>query len=173
MTKASLKLPNGTEVQIEGSPEEVHQLLSFYAGDAAKPKPKSSKKPEQEAEKVVSDELDLSDVVNLVKECDEAEKIESQILDRSSQVDRTLLPMYIVHEYLDNNFGLTSGEISKITGDLGIPLSQPNASTTLSGTASRYVKGDKVKKKGQVVRYKLIRRGVQYMKGVIEGDSGK
>ncbi|MDZ7749602.1 MAG: hypothetical protein U5K43_13035 [Halofilum sp. (in: g-proteobacteria)] len=30
----------------------------------------------------------------------EAERIETKILDKASQVDRTLLPLYIVHEYL-------------------------------------------------------------------------
>jgi hypothetical protein len=109
--------------------------------------------------------------VNLTKTCDEAESIEAQILDRTSQVDRTLLPLYVVHEHLGNKFGLSSGDVSKITTDLGVPISTANASGTLSGTAAKYVMGDKVRKRGQAVRYKLSRRGVQYMKAVIAGKS--
>lgn len=92
-------------------------------------------------------------------------------MDRPAQVNRTLLPLYIVHEHLDNAFGLTSGEVTKVTTNLGIPISQPNASRTLSGTAAKYVIGDKVKIKGQAVRYKLSRRGIQYMKQVLAGKA--
>ena len=180
MAKASITLPNGTVVNIEGTPEEVRQLLEFYSGQPSEiqrrrssKKPASTKKAGKKKE-TVSEGVDCAEIVNLIKECDEAEAIEEQILDRTSQVNRTLLPLYIVHEYLANNHKLTSGEISKVTTDLGIPISQPNASRTLSGTASRYVIGDKVKKKGQPVRYKLSRRGVKYMKAVLEGtESGE
>lgn len=184
MAKAKITLPNGTHVDIEGTTEEVRELLEFYS---AQPVRDSSRKVQRKASRKKkpkkADELnsassttaiDYAEIVNLVKDCDEAEKIEKQILDRASQVNRALLPLYIVHEYLNNQYGLTSGEVSKVTTDLGIPISQPNASRTLSGTASRYVIGDKVKKKGQPVRYKLSRRGVKYLKAVLEGtESGE
>ena len=187
MAKASLTLPNGTVVQIEGTVEEVQGLLTFYGSGAAmrgaarpenraigtrpkRRKPKSAPDPSTQAEDS-GGTPNLSEIVNLAKNCDEAEDIERQILDRASQVDRTLLPLYIVHEHLENRFGLSSGAVSKITTDLGVPVSQPNASKTLSGTAAKYVIGDKVRKKGQAVRYKLSRRGVQYLKAVICGTS--
>lgn len=176
MAKASLTLPNGTVVQVEGTAEEVQRLLEFYGG---KPAPAAKKQTRKVTAKIAAERsveksaVDLAEIVNLAKDCDEADSIEKQILDRSSQVDRTLLPLYIVHEYLGNAFGLTSGEVSKVTTDLGIPISTPNASNTLSGTASRYVIGDKVKKRGQAVRYKLSRRGVQYMKAVLKGTGSE
>lgn len=170
MAKATLKLSNGTSVVIEGTPEEVHRLLSLYSGDSPKSIPES-RRPARKKASAVKDEAgdhpDLADIVNLIKTCDEAESIEEQILDRTSQVNRILLPLYVIHEYLGNAVGLTSGEIKKITTELGIPVSQPNASHTLSGTASRYVVGDSMRKKGRPVRYKLHRRGVQYLKSVI------
>ncbi len=178
MAKASLKLPNGTVVALEGTPEEVKRLLELYGGASAptgKASPRSRKprgratRPDRSTQ-TSEGKPDLNQIVTLVKNCDEAEAIESQILDRAAQVDRTLLPIYIVHEHLDNAFGLTSGEVNKITKDLGIPISQPNASRTLSGTASKYVIGDKVKIKGQPVRYKLSRRGLKYMKEVLAGN---
>lgn len=184
MAKARLTLQNGTIVQIEGTVEEVQALLAHY-GSGTLPKPsahhrpatglparrtKSASKASPPIEqKVAGTSPNLAEIVNLAKTCDEAEGIESQILDRTSLVDRTLLPLYIVHEHLANDFGLTSGEVSKITTDLGVPVSQSNASTTLSGTGSKYVIGDKVRKKGQAVRYKLSRRGLKYMKSVIAG----
>ncbi len=176
MSKASIKLANGTSVQIEGTPEEVAKLLALYAGGKSVAPDQTSHGRTRTAPKGKPPQAtagahatpDLSQIINLIKTCDEAEAIESKILDKVSQVNRILLPLYIAHEYLDNTPSLTSGEVSQITTDLGIPVSQPNASTTLSGTASRYVIGDKVRKRGQAVRYKLSRRGLQYLKGVLD-----
>lgn len=178
MAKASLTLPNGTKIILEGTPEEVQRLLELYSG-ATPTKPTSSKKGKRK--KAITGETtpkagktsespDLSKIINLVKTCDEAESIEENILDRTSLVDRTLLPLYIVHEHLENAYGLTSGDINKITTDLGIPIATPNASITLSKTASRYVIGDQVRKKGRTIYYKLSRRGVQYLKTVLSGN---
>jgi hypothetical protein len=176
MSKASIKLANGTSVQIEGTPEEVAKLLALYGGGKSVAPDQTSLGRTRTIPKVKSPQAtagalaatDLSQIINLIKTCDEAEAIESKILDKVSQVNRILLPLYVAHEYLDNTPSLTSGEVSQITTDLGIPVSQPNASRTLSGTASRYVIGDKVRKKGQAVRYKLSRRGLQYLKGVLD-----
>lgn len=189
MAKASLTLPNGTVVQIEGTAVEVRDLLGFYGGvesqsratRAESSSPRTPRKqgragsPRKQAPQVTpaAAERDLSQIINLTKTCDEAESIEQHILDRSSQVDRTLLPLYIVHEHLGNAFGLSSGEVTKITTDLGVPVSQPNASRTLSGTAAKYVIGDRVRRKGQPVRYRLSRRGLQYVQAVIRGTSNE
>lgn len=176
MAKASLKLANGAVVTIDGTPEEVHRLLSLYSGGAsAAGSAKAPRTPKKKASArgqglpSETDSPDLNEIVNLVKNCDEAEALENKILDRASQVDRTLLPLYIVHEHMGNKFGLTSGEISTVTAELGVRVTQPNASTTLSSTAARYVMGDKVRKRGQPTRYRLSRRGLQYLKSVISG----
>lgn len=181
MAKAQLTLPNGTVVEIEGSTQEVKELLEFYGGASGGGSPaprkqaakKSARKRAAVKEVAESETLDLTDIVNEVKSCAEAEDIEARILDKSSQVDRTLLPLYIVHEYFDNQHALSSGDVSKVTTQLSVPVSGPNASRTLSGTASKYVIGDRTRKKGSTVRYKLNRRGVKYLKSVISGDSGE
>jgi len=176
MAKASIQLAEGTSVQIDGSPEEIARVLAFYGGKTSPATPIVPQKMKQPNVKVAATErataetgpsLNLSQIVNLIKTCDEAETIETRILDKSSQLNRILLPLYIICRYLDNAVGLTSGEISQITKELGIPVSQPNASRTLSGTASRYIVGDKVRKKGQPVRYKLSRRGLQYLSEIM------
>lgn len=176
MPKASVRLANGTYVQIEGSTEEVRALLEIYSGAeraGGRPPIESEIKtvPGGVASKHNADQPELAKIVELIKNCDEAEAIERRILDRSSQIDRTLLPLYMVYEHLKNAFGLSSGEINRITNELGVPVSVHNVSTTLATTAARYVIGDKVRVKGQAVRYKLSRRGVQYLKNVISGKS--
>jgi len=176
MVKATLELPNGTKVLIEGTPEEVKKLLEFYGGGATSI-PKKSTRPSRKRTKQPQSSItedgatpDLAGIANFVKNCDDAEDIETRILDRTSQVDRILLPLYIVHQHLDNAYGLTSGDVSQIISDLGVSVQQPNVARTLAGTASKYVIGDKVRKKGKAVRYKLSRRGVKYLSAVIQGE---
>jgi hypothetical protein len=179
MPKASLTLANGTVVTIEGTGSEVHELLSFYGAGTSNPangqgrKPPASRpsqKPASPTEDKISTEVDLMAIVNHVKSCDEAESIETHILDQTDQLARVLLPMYIVYEHMNNAHGLTSGQISKVTLQLGVPVKLPNVSKTLSGAAAKYIIGDAVRKAGQAVRYKLSRRGHAYMKKVIAGD---
>ncbi len=119
MVKAQLTLPNGTVVEIEGSTQEVKELLEFYGGDDGGGGSTGTRKEaaNKAAAKDVAESgtLDLTDIVNQVKSCDEAADIEERILDKSSQVDRTLLPLYIVHEYFDNQHALSSGDVPKVT----------------------------------------------------------
>jgi len=149
--------------------------LSGYTGQGAHPEniklpknPNLSQLTEQHA-----GQSDLSKIVNLVKSCDEAELIEKNILDRSSQVDRVLLPLYITYHYLKDLMPLTTGDIVKVLSNLGINILQPNVAKTISSTASKYVMGDRVRKPGQSVRYRLSRRGYQYMSSVIRGKSSE
>jgi hypothetical protein len=182
MVKAQIALANGTSITVDGTMDEIKHLLDYYGGDrtsahgvgAAPPAKRTRGKkapavtaPASKGEK--GGDVPLAEIVNLVKNCDDADKIEKQILDRTSQVNRILLPLYIVHEHLHDAHALTTGEISKITSDLGIPVQTPNVSRSLTTSASRYVMGDRVRKKGQPVRYRLSRRGVKYLHAVIEG----
>ncbi|TET38306.1 MAG: hypothetical protein E3J72_03590 [Planctomycetota bacterium] len=182
MPKATFKLPDGTLVTIDGTLEEVKKLLESYggAGKASstgtrnKKKTASGKSSKKSAEKAHDEKPDLAEIINQIKDCSKAEIIETQILDRTSMVNRILLPLYIVHEYLDNAYGLTSGEISKITTDLSVPISTSNASKHIARSASKYITGDSVKKQGKTVRYKLNRRGVKYLNEILtESSDGK
>ena len=128
MPKAHIALPNGTVVEIEGTVEEVKSLLEFY-GDAA-PTPTIQKTTSRKsrtksarsgtsggsaasgAAADVEARVDITEVVNIIRSCSEAEVIETKILDKSGQVNRVLLPMYIVHEHLGNNHELSSGAVS-------------------------------------------------------------
>lgn len=174
MAKASIQLANGTSVQIDGSPEEVARILALYGGKNADATDKKSPLIQAKSKAVVAPTTtseaggpDLPKIINLIKSCDEAEALDARILDKTNQLERILLPLYIVHEYLEDAYGLTSGEISQITKELGIPVSPSNTSTNLSGAASRFVVGDKIRRKGQAVRYKISRRGLQHLKTVL------
>jgi hypothetical protein len=172
MAKATLDLPSGAKVTIEGTPEEVQELLEYYSSieSKVKPPPKATKITSKKKDKQPDLEPDLAKIINLIKSCDEAESIEERILDRTSEVNRVLLPLYIVHEYLDNTFGLTATEISSITSDLGVRVFRQNANRSLTGSGKGYVVSDSLRKRGVATHYKLNRRGAKYMKSVIQGE---
>jgi hypothetical protein len=166
-------------VTIEGTAPEVHELLSLYGSASAKPTHGQTHKsgaptvPQKTATQVddkATSEVDLKAIVNYIRSCDEAESIETRILDQTNQLARVLLPMYIVYEHMHNGHGLTSGQISKVTVQLGVPVKISNVSKALSGAAAKYIIGDAVRKAGQAVSYKLSRRGHAYMKQVIAGN---
>jgi len=172
MAKANLTLPNGTVVNIEGTPEEVHRLIELNSAGASPRKPESAAShiagaaPEMRGSDRQG-KIDLVEIVNLVRTCDLSTQIEKIILDKTNVLNRVLLPLFVVHEYKANAFGLTSGDLNKITVELGVPVAQPDASRCLSGPAKGYVVGDKMRVKGQPVRYRLTRRGVQYLRELL------
>jgi len=170
MTKANFTLPNGTVISIEGNVEDIQKIVELY-GNSSSPSDISSKSPKSHDPKRPPQSLNQKDyitqIVNKIKDCEESEAIEKYIIDKNSQLNKVLLPLYISHEYMENTISLQSGEISKITKELGIRISQPHVSRSLSGAASRYVMGDRTRKAKHVVKYKLNRRGLKYMKGII------
>jgi hypothetical protein len=182
MLKASFTLPNGTLVTIEGAQDDVKDLLDYYNDSYPINSPRSAKninfiKPPKPIGELVIPETPpdvLTQVVNLIKSCKDAEAIEKYILDKekSNEANRVLLPLYIVHEYLGNAFGLTTVEISKITTDLGpkVKINRQNALRALArSSASKYVLGDKTRKVGTATKYTLNDRGVEYIKSILQG----
>lgn len=171
MAKSIIKLPDGTLITIDGSPEEIKNIVSIYSLDGKKEvSPKMEKKKE-----VIPETLELEgineDVVlqitNYIKQCEDGDAIESKILNRTSQVDRVLLPLHIASK-LKNKPLLTSGDIHGVLKELGIKIAVPNIANTLKGTARKYVIGDKRTKRGQAVGYQISRPGDQYILKVIK-----
>lgn len=174
MPKATIKLASGAVVHIEGTSSDIKELLSLYGEPVAeKPSPLGKSKSKQHNAPAADKHAiaSVSDIVRHVKDCDEAGDIEARILDTTSQVNRILLPLFIAQKHMRMSHGLTTGDISNVTKDLGIPIHIANVSNALKGSAARYVIGDKVRRKGQPVRYTLSRRGFKYIENVIEGKS--
>lgn len=182
MAKATYTLPNGTVVHIDGTIEEIQALSTFYGATSAAsatgttgaqvkakavpPKTKTKADLGQDG-----NALDIMAIVNEIKSCEEADLIDANILDGKDLVAKVLIPMFIVHKYFDNAYGLTSGHILKIGVQLGIKLDQGNTSRCLSGAAKAFVMADKVRKKGQATGYKLSRRGIAHIESLLnKGD---
>ncbi|MBI1237173.1 MAG: hypothetical protein GC188_10870 [Alphaproteobacteria bacterium] len=177
MPTATIELPDGTKISIDGDVDEIAKITQLYnqspasaGGRTSTPhsdKPSNSGSPAREKESWGDDGIDIPRLVERIKDCDEAEVIESAILDQRDVMPRVLLPFYIGDKYFEGETLLTSGEVEKITDQLGVKVPISSASRMLSDTAKKYVSGDAVRKKGAVVHYKLNRRGVQYMQDLL------
>jgi hypothetical protein len=172
VAQATIKLPSGTVVTIDGNATEIRDLLQHYESKSpvgADRKGRTKKKSDDELTESTS-KVDGSgpvEIANVIKSCDRSEAIERKILDKSSQLNRTLLPLFVIQQVMNADIALGSGEIAAILAELGVPVAQPNVAKALR-ESSKYVVGDRLRKKGKAVKYKLSRRGLQYMTEVID-----
>jgi hypothetical protein len=105
-------------------------------------------------------------IVNKIKDCDESDKIETEILDKTSLPGRILLPFYICYKYFPQQ-GLITGDIEKITSELRVKVQTPNVSKTISGSLQKYLEGNSTRVKGKAVIYKLNRKGAKYFESLL------
>jgi len=105
-------------------------------------------------------------IVNKIKDCDESDKIETEILDKTSLNGRILLPFYICYKYFPQQ-GLITGDIEKITSELRVKVQTPNVSKTISGSLQKYLEGSSTRVKGKAVIYKLNRKGAKYFESLL------
>jgi hypothetical protein len=168
MATATITLSSGTVVSIEGTVDEVDRLLKLHE---VSDKPHSNGVRDATRRASPPDDhnapsVPIHEIVNHAHSCDQAEKIERYVLDSRSQVDRTLLPLFIVHAYLEDKFPLAAAEIAEICKQLRVPVVQENVSKMLRESASKFVMLESV---GPPKRFKLNRRGLEYMTALLSG----
>lgn len=137
-------------------------LAELSAAGVAKPQ-KTTQKDSKRDETVV-DPILL--IVNKIKNCEEAEKIEKEILDKTSIHGRILLPFYICYKYFPQQ-GLTTGNIEKITSELRVKIQTPNVSNAIADSLQKYLEGNSTRVKGKAVFYKLNRKGAKYFESLL------
>jgi hypothetical protein len=166
MAKSIITRPDGTKIIIEGTTEEISKIIkaSSFSDEEMLVKQPKGKKRKMPTESFSEDTL--LNIISFIKECDQADVIEKNILDRPGQIDRVLLPLYIAGQ-LKNKPSLSSGDIYGVLKELGIKIAIPNISNTLRKTASKYVMADRRVKKGQAAGYKLTRQGNKYMADIL------
>lgn len=106
-------------------------------------------------------------ITNKIKDSDEFEEIEKEVLDKNSVTNRVLLPFYFCYKYFPEQ-GLTSGDIEKITNGLGVRVRTPNVSKAITNSLLKYLAGDSSRKKGKPVVYKLNRKGFNYFESILK-----
>lgn len=169
MAKTTIQLANGTIITVEGSADEIAKVMDLYGqGQSLHRKhqkvkiTKSKRASSSGAPSSEDGKVDILELVNATKDADDFDQIEKNILDQASQVDRVLLPLFVVDRSFGSSYTLTSNDIYKYLKDFGINMALPNISKTLSKTAIKYVMGDSTRKKG-VSSYRIARKGKQYI----------
>ncbi|MDD2678240.1 MAG: hypothetical protein PHN95_02440 [Candidatus Pacebacteria bacterium] len=147
--------------QIKSLSEEC--LATLSKGPASKVKsaaPIKGKKDKSASDYILS-------IVNKIKNCDEADEIETKILDKTFLPGRILLPFYICYKYFPEQ-GLTTGDIEKITSELRVKIQTPNVSKTISNLLHKYLEGDSTRVKGKPVVYRINRKGAKYFESLLK-----
>lgn len=116
-----------------------------------------------------SDPSTVLQIVNKVGDCDEATAIEKHVLNTRGSEGRVLLAFYISYKYFKNAW-LTSGDVGKITADLGIKIDKKNVSNYLV-TYRKYLESGAVRKKGQSTPYRMNRAGAKCFEEIISEKS--
>lgn len=133
---------------------------------------KSKAKASNVAVKTITKSNYLIEIINKIKNCEKNEKIESQILDKSSQEGKILLPFYICYKYFPNQ-RLTTGNVEKITSDLGVKIKVYNISKAIKKSLWKYLDGHSPRKKGKIILYKLNQRGLQHFESLLNAEKDK
>lgn len=161
MPKATLTLKSGTAVTIEGTAEEINRLLELHeTAERRMLQTAQSSKPPVPSELQRQPIVALHEIVNQIRDCEDAEKIETRVLNSRSQTDKTLLPLYIAHKHLDGGFALAASDIAEVCKQLRIPVAPTNVAKMLRGPASKFVM---VESDGPPKRFRINRRGAEYL----------
>lgn len=172
MAKANIKRPDGTLISIEGSSDEIKKILTLYSDDSANRSftnfsTKKVLKGGNKADQIESAEDIVIKIVQEIKNGEKAEKIETNILEQSSQVDRVLLPLYIAKKYI-GDVKMTSGDIYLVLQQLGIKMLRNNISKTLAKTGLKYVMKHRKRKQDGKIPYTLALKGEKYISSLLE-----
>lgn len=105
-------------------------------------------------------------IVNKIGDCDESEEIQRKVFEQKSMEGKILLCFYISHKYFDNAW-LTSGDIEKITSDLGIKIDKRNVTNKIK-ELKQYLESGAVRRKGQPTPYRLNRKGFKRFEEILK-----
>ncbi len=123
--------------------------------------------PSPSAEHHEESKARIREIVKQLRTIDDAQRIESYILDSTNQVNRALLPLFIVQKYMNDAFALSAAEIAEVTKLLNVPMKQENVSKALRNGGAKFttIEGESPK------TFKLIRRGVQHIESLLTPKS--
>ncbi len=107
-------------------------------------------------------------IVNKIGDCEESEKIQTIVLDQITMEPKILLGFYISYKYFKNNW-LTTGDIEKITSELGTKIAISNVSNKIKEGVRQFLESQTVRKNGQPTFYRLNRKGVKRFEEIIYG----
>lgn len=139
--------PQGPQTLLRKPPERKHKPLR--TGDR-QTRDKGAAANEQETT------INYAAIANAVHESDKTEDIQKNILNKRNSLGRILTAFHFAHE--TGNEYLTTGDVEKITDQLGVKISQPNVSHCIA-VNRKYFSAGRTRRRGAKVPYKLNRQG--------------
>jgi hypothetical protein len=96
-------------------------------------------------------------IANKANDCDETDAIAKILISRDMQA-KLLVCFYVSHKYFGNKW-LTTGDLEKITSELGAKIDIRNISNKIKDTR-QFLESGATRRKGQPTPYRLNRKGV-------------
>lgn len=165
------------EVEVESTDKSFVEMklkeLTQEEGNspAAKPHKKVATKkttsPKRNAptEEGNGDSVDIVSIVNAINDSDQHSIIEQKILKKSNQLNRILLAFYFTTQ-VNSSLSITTGDVEKITHQLGIRIKSNNVSRTIKENP-KYFAADTVRKQGAVMKFKINRKGIEQFESIM------
>lgn len=152
---------------LENKLRQIQLLATECLEEISSEKAKPSVTKETKRKVAKPDDDKIMTIVNETKNCKEADKIEVEILDKTAVEGKVLLPFYICHKYFPT-YTLTTGDVEKITKELGIRVGQKYVTNKISESLLKYLYSDQRKKHGVPTLYKLNRKGVKHFESLLK-----
>lgn len=139
--------------------EECLKQLGHKKHDVSRPEGAANTAPARDEDTAVK-------IANKVADCDENQKIQSNVLDKRDMEGKILLCFYISYKYFGNAW-LTTGDIEKITTDLGVKIDARNVTNKMK-ELRQFLESGAVRKKGQPTPYRLNRNGMKRFQDILQ-----
>jgi hypothetical protein len=110
----------------------------------------------------------LTQIIASVNDADNYDDIAKYVLDRADRTARILMCYYFAHQHTTDP-AMTTTDVERITSQLGVKIAQPNVAKVIREGAGRYLTADRVRRRGQAVRYKINRRGIAAFEEAVAG----
>jgi hypothetical protein len=111
----------------------------------------------------------LAEIIASINDAENYEDLGKYVLDKADRTARILMCYYFAHKH-GGDAALTSTHIERITAQLGVKIAAANVAKVIRESASQYLAGDRVRKQGFAVHYKINRRGIAVFEKMIKGE---
>ena len=152
---------------LKGKLEAARKLLDACLAELGEVAKKSRARGRSRPDSHISGKDIALEIVNKIGDCEESDSIRTHVLDKRSVEAKVLLCFFISHKYVRNEW-LTSGDIEKITSELGVKIGRSNASTYLAAHR-QFLESGSARKNGQPTPYRLNRKGMQRFEQILRG----
>ena len=128
------------------------------------------KRPQQPKQTVTTEEpgVQIPQIVSAIKDADDYDEIEKNILNKSAQLPRVLLCLHYAAQ-VSGPDALTTGQIAYIAHQLDVGIKAPNVNKTIRKN-SKYFASDAARRPGAKVPYRLNRRGKDAYAKAVKGE---